>query len=216
MSLKQSSNLKLISLCAYLTDTSVDWRGSDHCATKMVKALKGDAIKGYFDYKIAGKLKRFDQSNISEFVSRIPKALAKQLLRHHAEAATLVPIPNSHVVSPTTPNFKTLDLANQIAEESGGLFSVSPALVFKEVQKKARDGGARSVEHFLKYYKKTKIVTGPIILIDDVCTSGSHLIAAHKLLHSDSSPVELACTFGRTTKIQHDHPIGLRVETLCF
>jgi hypothetical protein len=49
---------------------------------------------------------------------------------------------------------------------------------------------------------------------DDVCTSGGHLIAAHRVLHRDSSPVILASTFGRTTKEQHKEPIGIREEEI--
>ena len=43
-----SGAVKLISICAYLTDTSIQWRDADHTATKMVKALKGNAINGHF------------------------------------------------------------------------------------------------------------------------------------------------------------------------
>jgi hypothetical protein len=70
-----SDGLKLISLCAYLTDTSSAWRGVDHTATKMVKALKGERINGYFDHTIAGKVRRFNQGNIQDFVERIPPGL---------------------------------------------------------------------------------------------------------------------------------------------
>ena len=208
------SSLKLLSLCAYLTDIGVDWRTTDHTASKMVKALKGDPINRYFDYKVAGKLRRFDQSNVHEFVDRIPPALAKMILLHHDTAATIVPIPNAHVTKTDADNFRTLELANKIAANSGGKFSVVPALVFTEAQQKSREGGPRDPEHFEKAYRVVHPVKGPIILVDDVCTSGGHLIAAHRLLHRDGSPVVLACTFGRTTKEQLKEPIGIRIEQI--
>ena len=192
----------------------IDWRSTDHTASKMVKALKGDPINGYFDIKVAGKHRRFDQSNITEFVDRIPRALSRMIIRHHDAPATIVPIPNSHVIAPNTADFKTRDLANKIAAESGGRFTVSPALVFREVQQKSRAGGPRDPEHFENAYRVVRDVKGPIILLDDVCTSGSHLIAAHRVLHRDSSPVILASTFGRTTKEQHKEPIGIREEEI--
>jgi hypothetical protein len=86
----------------------------------MVKALKGNAINGHFFYEIAGKLKRFDQSNIQEFVDRIPRALAKNIARHIDGQATLVPIPNAHVVASDSPDFAPLSwprLSPRIAEE---------------------------------------------------------------------------------------------------
>jgi hypothetical protein len=213
--LTQLETLRLISLCAYLTDTDIEWRNEDHVATKMVKALKGDPIKGYFDFKVGGKVRRFDQSNVAEFVERIPRGLARMIGRYHAGEATIVPIPNSHVVSASTPKFKTLELAHKVAEHSGGKLTVAPALAFREVQIKSRSGGPRDPSHFEAAYKILQRPNGPIILLDDVCTSGGHLVAARRLLHQENiSPIVLACTFGRTTKEQFKQPIGPRVEEL--
>jgi hypothetical protein len=180
----------------------------------MVKALKGDPINGYFEHKIAGKLRRFDQSNITEFVDRIPPALFRLIMRHHDEPATIVPIPNSHVIAPNTAGFRTRDLANKIAAESGGRFTVAPALVFHEVQQKSREGGPRNPGHFAEAYRVVRNLRGPIILLDDVCTSGGHLVAAHRVLNRESSPVILATTFGRSTKEQLKEPIGIREEEI--
>ena len=180
----------------------------------MVKALKGDPINKYFEYVVAGKMQRFDQTNIQNFVDRIPPALAKMILLHHADAATIVPIPNSHVTSPDARKFRTLELARKIAENSGGKFGVVPALVFSEAQKKSREGGPRDPAHFEKVYRVVAEVKGPIILLDDVCTGGGHLIAAHRRLHRRESPVILACTFGRSTKRQRKHPIGILEEEI--
>lgn len=207
-------SLNLISLCAYLTDTDLKWRPEDHRASKMVKAIKGDPINGYFSSRVGGKWRKYDQKNVSEFVNRVPRALAINILRHHDRPATIVPIPNSHVISPTTPGFKTLELAQKIALHSNGNFSVCPALVFPEAQKKSREGGPRDPAHFEKVYKVTNAVKGPIILLDDVCTGGGHLIGAYRRLHSNDSPVVLACTFGRSTNEQVENPVGLRAEEL--
>ena len=210
----QLANLKLISICAYLTETDTKWRTEDHRALKMVKAIKGDPINGYFSSPVGGKWRRYDQSNVHEFVDRVPRALATNILRHHDAAATIVPIPNSHVTSTTTAGFNTLELAQKIAQHSGGKFTVSPALVFNEVQKKSREGGPRDASHFETAYRVTQFVKGPIILLDDVCTGGGHLIAAYRRLHGKDSPVMLACTFGRSTKEQFENPVGLRQEEL--
>lgn len=208
------AKLKLISICAYLTDSEAEWRAEDHRATKMVKAMKGDPIKGYFHSVVGGEKRRYDQNNIHEFVSRIPRALATNMLRHHDAPATIVPIPNSHVTTTDAENFKTLELANNVAKYSGGKYVVEPAIVFKTLQKKSRDGGPRDPGHFEAAYNVVKKLNGPIILLDDVCTSGGHIIGAYRRVNTTKSPVALACTFGRTTKMQLDSPIGLRVEEL--
>jgi adenine/guanine phosphoribosyltransferase-like PRPP-binding protein len=210
-----SDGLKLITLCSYLTETSQQWRQADWDASWMVKALKGDPINAYFDVLIAGKLTRFDQSNVADFVARIPRALAKMIKLHVEGPATLVPIPNSHVTGIATPDFKTLELAKLIASASGGQFNVVPALVFKKPQIKSRKGGPRSADHCEDAYRLASDVKGKIVLIDDVCTSGGHIIGAYRKLHAPPKrDIVLACTFGRSTKQQVNTPIGPREEVL--
>lgn len=210
-----SDGLKLITLCSYLTTYPPEWRQSDYDASKMVKALKGDPINGYFDFKIGDKLRRFDQSNVAEFVKRIPVALAKMIAREVEGPATLVPIPNSHVTDTNALDFRTLNLARSVAAASGGKLTVVPALVFKAAQQKSRLGGPRRAEHFEEAYRQACAVAGPIVLLDDVCTSGGHLIGAYRKLHAPPTRnVVLACTFGRSTREQVNTPVGIREETL--
>lgn len=213
--MQSNAGLKLISQCAYLTSRDNPWRDVDHISSKMVKALKGDPIVGYFNYIIAGQHRRFDQSNVAEFVDRIPRAMARMIRRHWDGRATLVPIPNSHVVDPNTPDFKTFELARKISAHSGGRLTVEPALVFQEPQIKARQGGPRSADEMEAALRVVADVSSPIILIDDVCTLGGHLVGAHRKLHRPPvSSIVLACVFGRSTKQQHENPIGVREEQI--
>jgi hypothetical protein len=209
-----SGKLKLVSICGYLTDVSVKWRGIDHTSSKMVKALKGDQINGYFEHKIAGKVRRFDQANIKEFLDRVPPALAKLMARHVSTKATIVPIPNSHVVDVQSLNFRTLELAKAVAQSSNSQFQAVPALVFTEPQVKSREGGPRDPYHFENVYRIVTEVQEPIILLDDVCTSGAHMIGACWKLKSPKYNVILGAAFGRTTDVQLSAPISVREETL--
>jgi len=210
-----SDGLKLITLCSYLTDVTEEWRSSDYTASKMVKALKGDPIKGYFYHEIGVQSRRFTQANIDEFLVRIPRALSRNILRKIDGAVSLVPIPNSHVTDIDDDNFKTLNLAREVARHSGGQLTVVPALVFRKPQVKSREGGPRSADHFEAAYKLATDVRGPIVLLDDVCTSGGHMIGAYRKLHSPPKrDVILACAFGRSTKEQVNNPIAPREETL--
>src|SRR5262249_45163273 len=157
-------------------DVGVGWRPEDYRALKMVKAIKGQPINGHFHSQVGGKWRKYNQSNVHEFVARAPRGLAASIRRHHSGPATIVPIPNSHVIAPDTPGFRTLELANEIAKHSNGVLKVTPALVFKVPQKKSHEGGPRHPDHFEAAYKVVSEVEGPIILFDDVCTGGGHLI----------------------------------------
>jgi hypothetical protein len=184
----------------------------------MVKAVKGRPITHPFHFKVGGQLRRFDQKNIEEFVERVPRALAKMLKRHVSGSATIVPIPNSHVTDVDDDGFRTLEIAEKIAESSGGQFSTVPALIFSEPQRKSSSqGGSRDPSHFQKVYRITTQLRGPIILFDDVCTSGAHLIGAYRRLHfPPRCSIAIACSFGRSTKVQLPAPVGEHQETLPF
>ena len=168
-----SEALNLVTLCAYLTEFSSEWRQIDYTATKMVKAVKGDLINGYFECTIAGKSRRFTQENVQAFVDRVPIALAKAI--DQVDQATIVPIPNSHVTAVNTPNFRILDLANSIARASKGNLTVVPALVFKEPQIKSRNGGPRNPHLLNRPTGLFQRSEGPIVLLDDFCTTGGHI-----------------------------------------
>jgi hypothetical protein len=211
-----SGGLRLITLCSYLTAADPPtWRQEDYDASKMVKALKGDTIKGYFDFKIGDAVKRFTQSNVAEFVKRIPVYMAKTIVREVDGPATLVPIPNSRVTAANAADFRTLELARLVAAASEGKLTVVPALVFKEPQQKSRTGGPRRADHFEQAYRLATVVRGPIVLIDDVCTSGGHLIGAYRKLRAPPTrDVVLACAWGRSTRERVNTPLGPREEYL--
>ena len=131
-----SNELRVVSLCSYLTGDlkarSIDWP-----AIKMVKALKGDPINGYFDLSVDGVAHRFDKNNVSQFLDMVPRAMAAAILPRVEGTATLVPIPNSHVLKADEANFQTLKLAKGMAAASDGRLKADVALVFAEPQEKA-------------------------------------------------------------------------------
>jgi hypothetical protein len=207
------SDLKVISLCSYLTG-ELKARTKDWPAIKMVKALKGDPINGYFDLAVDGKARRFTKENIAEFLELVPQVMASAILERVSGQATLVPIPNSHVVRPDDPNFSTLKLASGIASTSPGRLKVVPALIFTEPQEKARKGGPRGASHLFGAYQLASDVEGPIILVDDVWTLGGHLKAACWKLESPKRSVVLACTVARTTHEYVENPIEVQEHSI--
>src|SRR5262249_46402485 len=145
---------------------------------------------------------RFDKNNVNRFLEMVPRAMAAAILPRVEGTATLVPIPNSHVLKADEANFQTLKLATGIAAASDGRLKANVALVFAEPQEKARKGGPRNASHLEEAYRVIGNVEGPIILVDDVWTMGGHLKAACWKLASPRRSVILACTVAHTT---HDH-----------
>jgi hypothetical protein len=208
-----SNELRVVSLCSYLTG-DLKARPIDWPAIKMVKALKGDPINGYFDLSVDGVSHRFNKDNVSQFLEIVPRAMASAILSRIEGTAILVPIPNSHVLRPDEPNFSTLKLATGIAAASDGCLKAAVALVFKEPQEKARKGGPRSAAHLEEAYRIIGNVEGPIVLVDDVWTLGGHLKAACWKLASSRRSVILACTVAHTTHEHVDKPVGVQEHTI--
>ncbi len=170
--------LKAAWICPYLTAGGT-WRQADYNASMMVKALKGKPFNGYFDAKVGGVARRFTNDNASDFLPTIHQFMAKMILDRIEDDATLIPIPNSPVTSVTHLEFKTKALAEGIAAQSGGRLRSNPILVFREAQPSSSSGdGSRNPNHFAEAYELTENPTGQIVFIDDVLTTGAHLVGA--------------------------------------
>ena len=210
-----ANELRVVSLCSYLTG-ELKARPIDWPAIKMVKALKGDPINGYFELSVDGATHRFNKDNVGQFLDVVPEAMAAAILPRIEGNATLVPIPNSHVLRPDEPDFRTLKLAQGIAAASDGRLNAVPALVFSQAQAKARKGGPRDAAYLQNAYRIVGNVQGPIVLVDDVWTLGGHLKAACRKLTAPQRSVILACTVAHTTHEHVEKPIGVQEHTIAI
>ena len=206
--------LRVVTLCRYLTEIDCAWRPGDYTAMKIVKAVKGEPINGYFELRINGRLRTFDQDNIDQFKALLPSRLRKAILDRITGKATLIPIPHSHITRPDDPSFRMLQVAEEIARGSEGRLEVVPALVFRTKQVPSHRGGPRSPFHFERAYRLTQRVAGPVVLLDDVVTTGGYLIGACWKLAEIGADVALACALGKSTKVQDSDPLGSEEYTL--
>ncbi len=199
------AKLSVVSVCPYLTDTDVKWRPSDYSANKMVKALKGQSFNGYFQVRIDGKWVSVTNENAERFRPVVHGILAKELCKRVEGSATLVPIPNSHVIAPDSADFRTRALAEGIAEASEGLLNCSVALVFGEALAKTHSTqGFRDPRFYRDKYQLISKPESPVVLIDDVFTSGAHLVGAAWKLADEGCNVVLAGTWAKSTKEQRE------------
>jgi predicted amidophosphoribosyltransferase len=169
----------------------------------MVKALKEQSFNGYFEIIAGTTRRRFDRENASEFLPVIHRRLARAILQRTEGPLSMVPIPNSPVTFVDHPDFRTKKLAEGIARYGGGRLSCVPYLVFSEPQPSSHSGGgSREPLHLESVYRLVGQPTGTIVLIDDVLTTGAHLIGAYWKLADTGCDVALASTWGRTTAQQ--------------
>lgn len=211
-----SKPLSVSSLLYYLTEVHEDlaWRQEDWTAFKIVKAIKGNPIKGYFLLKINGKEKRFEQSNIQEFLPILFKTVGAKLSQSTQGPIDVVPIPNSTAIAANQDDFKTWAHAREICGAAGDRFQVVPAIRWKEAKQPAHEGGSRDPQVHLQNMKLVLKPTRPVVLFDDVMTTGSQMIAAYRLLEKQGIVPAMGIVIGRTTKEQKVPAIGWHQEDL--
>jgi len=210
------TGLKVVWVCPYLTAVEgVIWRPFDHQATKMVKALKGIPFNGYFETGPQGARRRFDNFTALEFHPAIHQIMARAILGRTRGPVTLVPIPNSRVTFVDHPDFKTRALADGIVGFGEGRLTCVPHLVFQEEQTSSHSGGgSRDPNYLEEAYRVEDHPKGQIVLVDDVLTTGGHLIAAYWKLCDLGCSIPLSSAWGRTVDVQREAKFQLVEEEL--
>lgn len=199
-------SLPVKAICYYFSsqDHDAKWRNEDYNTYKMVKAVKGEPIKGYVDLKVGGKIHRFTQENVGKLVTAITNSLGKLIEDTGVKAPILVPVPNS-IGTRAVDEFPTHRLAAKIAARLGGAAEARPVLRWQRQQERAHDGGTRNPHVlFSELILVGDVDKGrPHILVDDVCTTGGHFTASAAKLTEAGASVVLGVAVGRTTDQQH-------------
>ena len=208
------SELKLVSLCRYLTG-NLQRREDDWASYHMVQAVKGRAVRGTFSVRVQGAVKHYGPGNYHEFLRYIPRGIWRQIKSRIDGPVYIVPIPNSHVVSPATPDFRTFDMAKRVAAASDGQAAAVPALWFREkLETSSSGGGSRDPDLLHEKLKSSGKLDRPVVLFDDVYTSGGHMKAAAWKMEDDGTTLALAVVFARTTHAHEERPHGPEEEII--
>jgi hypothetical protein len=185
---------------AYRAEVSSDWRPSDFFVRNLVKSLKGEPFKGYTNFKLGGKPHQITAQD-SKAAYALWSNWAGLRLRDDLKLGkvTLVPVPSSAQVK-FGQNTCPVRMADSIATLLPKAAVVGNFLRHKTKQPKAhREGGTRNpgeIERTLDCNVTDKSL--PVVLIDDVMTTGGHLSAAAHVLRAQGLRVEHVLVAGRT------------------
>jgi hypothetical protein len=195
--------LRVWSVISYLTEVEgLTWRQDDYTANKIIKAVKGEEFKGYFDVKIGNQQKRFDKTNIAQFMPVLYQAVGNKIKELIGNRVTLVPIPNSKATIRDRTDFRTLVHARAIAESIGNSAGASAALRWRSEKTPAHKGGSRDPQVHYENLKVMDLPTGAVVLFDDVLTSGSQIVGACRRLTAAGVEPVFAIVIGRAVKAQ--------------
>lgn len=205
--------IRVLSRAAYRTSIDQDWRPIDHQMNKLVKILKGEPINGFLDLQVAGRTRRYTQENAETLLPVIHFAIAAKLRSEMDGNFSLVPVPNKRAVLGVDA-FPTRTSAEAIAAIIGDRASVAPCLRWKALLAKARSGGPRNPDILADNLELSDLPEGPVVLYDDVLTSGGHIIACSRVLAEAGNMPVLAMTLGWATEMIIPRPFDWREQIL--
>lgn len=191
-------------------------RQQDYSATHLVKAVKGSELnpKAYAYATIGGRRTKITNTNKDQAINWFAEWASPQIDALGAGPKVLVPVPSSMTVVGAMDEFRTALIARVMASYCANA-TVAPVLRWTEEMVPSYAGGPRN--KWILYPKLA--LTGPVpqgtlVLIDDVQTTGGHLIASAWRLEDQNRSVPLAVCCGRTFHEQQDDPFTMADENL--
>ncbi|WP_188064718.1 phosphoribosyltransferase [Sphingobium sp. KCTC 72723] len=201
-------SLMVHSYCGYPSYEGLTaWNGSDHDAHMFVQTLKGRAINGYVTLrKPSGPWVRFTTETPQpafDIWSEWAGALALRLL---PGGGLIVPVPSSDCLA-IGADAKGKKLADHVALRAPG-FTVAEALHWEEQWQKASEGGPRDPGILFENIRvEDALPKHEVILIDDVATTGGHLITAARAMRWAGHRVRFAICAASTVKTRPERGI---------
>lgn len=190
----------------YPSYSGLPWRQADFNASMAVKAVKGIAFNGYgYAPDHEGLQHHFTMVSRQIAVDLWVRWAVRKLQSLGEDGSVLVGFPSSTTTA-ADQDYAAVRMAQAVvaaARNEGLNVTYARALYFNEPIQSAREGGSRDAAVILEKLRCTVTKASKrVILIDDVVTSGGHLVAATRLLRSIGAQVEIAICAGRTVNSQ--------------
>jgi hypothetical protein len=201
---------------AYRAEIASGWRSQDYLVRNLVKSLKGEPFNGYSDFKLGGRAHQINaQDDKPAYALWANWAGVRIRDDLNLGQVTLVPVPSSSQTrfgQDTCP----VRMANSVAALIPKAAVVGNFLRHKAAQPKAHsEGGTRDADQIEPTLACRVTDTSlPVVLIDDVMTTGGHLKACARVLREHGLTVEHVLLAGRTVWEIVPNPISVQPEDI--
>jgi len=208
-------SLTVASRVQYLTGDA-EMRGIDHDATCLVKGVKDRSIGNQYVLVDLGrqrvKITDANKGMAADWFAEWAAARIKE--KYGDETVVLVPVPSSNTTPASAGDFRTAKMGEKIAKLCNAV--CHPHLRFKkEVPSASGEGGTRKPEEIYPDLVLTAPPpAGPVVLVDDILTTGGHLVASAWILEDIARKPDFAICCGRTVHQRLEDPYAVPVETL--
>lgn len=203
------------SIAKYLVDYGTQKRPIDWSAFNFVRAAKGIEIGGYVDFNIGGKKTRYNKDNQEELAAQAFGFLGSFLDKAVDFDFEIVPVPNSDMCVQNPSGHRIINSAQMVANSSSRCVDVNTRLLWTHAKSQAhKTPGSRSPEQYEGMLSCTGVSQHPVILFDDIITSGSQMVACARALKAAGTQAMFGCTVGRTVNVQHEKMLEWHVENL--
>lgn len=204
----------------YLTQYHGEKDQSYFDAYTIIQAIKGKEFNGFLRVK-------FEDNRIVDYYHKDSESIAQVILEHVglnllplivSQDIDLMPIPNSDMIPNSGSDHKIIQSVQKILGAYHSVkqpFSVrlNPGLRWISPKTPSHQNpGSRSMLHYEGKLALTTADPRPIILFDDVYTSGSQAKAATKFLTEQGHTVLGVLTLAKTTNMPRAHAYEWRQE----
>lgn len=209
--------LRVVCFSTYRTSVAGGWRGVDYDAHDFIDAIKDRDINGYSHVWLRGKWHRFDNTNRQDVVGWFATMVSDYFTANPVnDLIMLVPAPGSKVDVKFAGTPGTAQLAEAIAAAMNAAVVVQDVLRQSEPIRSANEeGGTRDAAELFENLVLMDDVNGwPVVLVDDVLTSGGHMQACAAKLREAGANVLMAVVAGRADDAQVPDPFAVRSEDI--